>query len=406
MSLNWQDEMSDADWARSIHGLPSEESMVLYPSARSLLESKILMHEDKSFIKWLDGDEIRSESYSQLHALGKQTANFLRSKGIKFGHRVMLNPRNDLETVAKQMGLWLEGVVALPTTGEKPQTIPDSFDPFPDEDFFELISQQSTDYELRQKAKLSDDMIIFFEQNDEAIALSHNNVLSSALSNSLHLEMSEEDVIVCPISMGESFGFIAGLVTATYASAEFAPCEPEPKEMCKLAAETNAKWMLVNNSLLKILLENAREYRPLLPNGLQFLAPADGLSSEMVLNVLDNLGCQIITGYFSTECSSFATLIPADMNDSNYRSFFSDSTALPIGGGLQTTEADIHDDNGSPVQDREFGELMIRGHTVMQRYVGNESGTDEAFKNGWLHTGREGYKITIDENNVKFFLRN
>jgi acyl-CoA synthetase (AMP-forming)/AMP-acid ligase II len=134
--------------------------------------------------------------------------------------------------------------------------------------------------------------------------------------------MSEEDVIVCPISMGESFGFIAGLVTATYASAEFAPCEPEPKEMCKLAAETNAKWMLVNNSLLKILLENAREYRPLLPNGLQFLAPADGLSSEMVLNVLDNLGCQIITGYFSTECSSFATLIPADMNDSNYRSFF------------------------------------------------------------------------------------
>ena len=57
MSLNWQDEMSDAEWARSIHGLPSEESMVLYPSARSLLESKILMHEDKSFIKWLDGDE-------------------------------------------------------------------------------------------------------------------------------------------------------------------------------------------------------------------------------------------------------------------------------------------------------------------------------------------------------------
>ena len=406
MSLNWQDEMSDADWARSIHGLPSEESMVLYPSARSLLESKILMHEDKSFIKWLDGDEIRSESYFQLHALGKQTANFLRSKGIKFGHRVMLNPRNDLETVAKQMGLWLEGVVALPTTGEKPQTIPDSFDPFPDEDFFELISQQSTDYELRQKAKLSDDMIIFFEQNDEAIALSHNNVLSSALSNSLHLEMSEEDVIVCPIPMGESFGFIAGLVTATYASAVFIPCKPEPKEMCKLAAETNAKWMLVNNSLLKILLENAHEYRPLLPNSLQFLTPAYGLSSEMVLNVLDNLGRQIITGYFSTECSSFATLIPADMNDSNYRSFFSDSTALPIGGGLQTTEADIHDNNGSPVQDREFGELVIRGHTVMQRYVGNESGTDEAFKNGWLHTRREGYKITIDENNVKFFLRN
>ena len=406
MSLNWKEEISDADKARSIQGLPSEESMVLYPSARSLLESQTLFNEDKPFVKWLEGDTIYSLSYTKLHDLAKQAANYLRSKGIKFGHRVMLNPRNDLETVAKQMGLWLEGAVALPTTGEKPQTIPDSFDPFPDEDFFELISQQSTDYELLQKAKLSDDMIIFIEQNDEAIALSHNNVLSSALSNTLHLDISENDVIVCPISMGESFGFIAGLVTATYAGAVFAPCEPEPKEMCKLAAETNAKWMLVNNSLLKILLENAHEYRPLLPNGLQFLAPANGLSSEMVLNVLDNLGCQTITGFFSTECSSFATLIPADLNDGNYRSLFTDNTTLPIGGGLQTTEADIHDNNGSPVQDKEFGELVIRGHTVMQRYVGNESGTDEAFKNGWLHTGREGYKITIDENNVKFFLRN
>ena len=406
MSLNWKEEISDADKARSIQGLPSEESMVLYPSARSLLESQTLFNEDKPFVKWLEGDTIYSLSYTKLHDLAKQAANYLRSKGIKFGHRVMLNPRNDLETVAKQMGLWLEGVVALPTTGEKPQTIPDSFDPFPDEDFFELISQQSTDYELRQKAKLSDEMIIFIEQNDEAIALSHNNVLSSALSNTLHLDISENDVIVCPISMGESFGFIAGLVTATYAGAVFAPCEPEPKEMCKLAAETNAKWMLVNNSLLKILLENAHEYRPLLPNGLQFLTPEDGVSSEMVLNVLDNLGCQTITGFFSTECSSFATLIPADLNDGNYRSLFTDNTTLPIGGGLQTTEADIHDNNGSPVQDKEFGELVIRGHTVMQRYVGNESGTDEAFKNGWLHTGREGYKITIDENNVKFFLRN
>ena len=158
MSLNWKEEISDADKARSIQGLPSEESMVLYPSARSLLESQTLFNEDKPFVKWLEGDTIYSLSYTKLHDLAKQAANYLRSKGIKFGHRVMLNPRNDLETVAKQMGLWLEGAVALPTTGEKPQTIPDSFDPFPDEDFFELISQQSTDYELLQKAKLSDDM--------------------------------------------------------------------------------------------------------------------------------------------------------------------------------------------------------------------------------------------------------
>ena len=45
MSLNWKEEISDADKARSIQGLPSEESMVLYPSARSLLESQTLFND-------------------------------------------------------------------------------------------------------------------------------------------------------------------------------------------------------------------------------------------------------------------------------------------------------------------------------------------------------------------------
>ena len=153
-------------------------------------------------------------------------------------------------------------------------------------------------------------------------------------------------------------------------------------------------------------IDDADEYRPQLPDDLQFIAPADGLSSDMVLKVLNRLGCQTITGYFSTECSSFATLNPADLNDSEYRSLFADSTVLPIGGGLQTTEAYIHDAKGSPVQDRKLGELVIRGHTVMQRYVEDESGTGTAFRNGWLHTGRKGFKITLDENNVKFFLKN
>ena len=406
MSLNWQEEISDAEKARSIQGLPSEESMVLYPSARSLLESQALFNEDRPFVKWLEGDEVRSASYTELHNLGKQTANFLRTKKIMYDHRVILNSRNNLETVAKHMGLWLEGAVAIPATGENNSNIAESVDPFPDDDFIKRIKQQSTDYELRQKAKLSDDMIYFTAQNDRTIALSHNNVLSGALSNSLHLNISEEDVIVCPMPMGDSFGFIAGLVTATYAGGIFAPCESEPMEMCTLAAKTNARWMLANNSLLSKLLDDVDEYRPQLPDDLQFIAPADGLSSDMVLNVLNRLGCQTITGYFSTECSSFATLTPADLNDSEYRSLFADSTVLPIGGGLQTTEAYIHDAKGSPVQDRKLGELVIRGHTVMQRYVEDESGTGTAFRNGWLHTGRKGFKITLDENNVKFFLKN
>ena len=91
--------------------------------------------------------------------------------------------------------------------------------------------------------------------------------------------------------------------------------------------------------------------------------------------------------------------------------FFNDTATteiytLSLHDALPISEAYIHDAKGSPVQDRKLGELVIRGHTVMQRYVEDESGTGTAFRNGWLHTGRKGFKITLDENNVKFFLKN
>jgi len=404
MSLNWQDDLSDAEWARSVQGLPSEESMVLYPSARSLLESQALLHDDKPFIRWLEGDVVHSASYAELYILSKQAANYLRLKEITFGQRVIIEANNSLDTIVKYLGLWMEGAVAVPAIGEISRSIAETLDPFPEKGFFDLVTSQSPEYKLRQKAKLSDDMIIFVEQNDRTIALSHNNVLSSALSNSLHIDLSQDNVVVCPVPIGESFGFIAGLLTAAYAGTTLALCRPEPKLMVKIAAETDARWMLVNSSLLRELIDHDNEYRSLLPDGLQFISPAEGLTSEIVLQILDRLGCQIITGYHSTECSSFATLTPISLDNADYKSLFSDSTILPVGSGLQTSEADIHDDVGSPVPDKENGNLTIRGHTVMQRYVGDESGTNAIFKGGWLHTGREGYKITIDENNVKFFL--
>ncbi len=406
MSLNWQDDLSDAEWARSVQGLPSEESMVLYPSARSLLESQALLYDDKPFIRWLEGNVVHSASYAELYILSKQAANYLRFKEITFGQRVILNTRNDLKTVVKYLGLWMEGAVAVSTLGGISPTSAETADPFPSEGFLDLVTLQSPEYKLRQKAKLSDDMIIFAEQNDRIIALSHNNVLSGALSNSLHMDLSQENVVVCPVPIGESFGFIAGLLTAAYAGATLALCEPEPKQMVKIASETGARWMLVNSSLLRELIDHANEYRSLLPDGLQFISPAEGLTSEIVLQILDHLCCQIITGYYSIECSSFATLTPANLDNTDYKSLFADSTVLPIGSGLQTSEADIHDNNGSPVPDGEDGNLVIRGHTVMQRYEGDESGTDKIFKGGWLHTGREGYRIISDENKVSFFLRN
>lgn len=46
-------------------------------------------------------------------------------------------------------------------------------------------------------------------------------------------------------------------------------------------------------------------------------------------------------------------------------------------------------DNGNPAEadGQTLGELLIRGNTLMKGYLKNDAGTQEAFKDGWFHTG-------------------
>src|SRR5690606_1922653 len=46
------------------------------------------------------------------------------------------------------------------------------------------------------------------------------------------------------------------------------------------------------------------------------------------------------------------------------------------------------DDGGFvPADGQTLGELLMRGNTLMKGYLKNEAATDEAFRNGWFHTG-------------------
>lgn len=405
MHLSWQDELSDAETARSVQGLPSEESMVLYPSTRSMLESQILLHDERPIIWWLEDHSLHSASYAELHDLAKQAANYLRLKETTFGQRIRLNTRNDLETVVKYWGLWLEGAILVPEKGVSSKELYALSDPFPSSGFLDLIAQQSTEYELGQKSKLSDDAIIFTEQVNRVITLSHNNVLSSGLANSLHLNLTCDDIVICPLSIGESLGYVAGLLTTAYVGASLALCTPDPEQMIQMIRETNSRWMLTTPSLLSKLLEYIAFSNTEIPDRLQFITLVTGLSSELAQQVINQMGCKMITGFHSAECSSFATLLPVNLKDSDYQTLFDEKAAMPIGVELQTTEVNILNDKSSPVKEREKGELAIRGHTVMQRYEGNESETDMAFQGGWLHTKRVGYKITTDVNEVIFFIK-
>jgi len=82
--------------------------------------------------------------------------------------------------------------------------------------------------------------------------------------------------------------------------------------------------------------------------------------------------------YGLTECSSLATVLPAERALDR-----PDSVGFPVPG----TNAEVRGPSGDPLPPGEPGELFLRGPHIVQGYYGLPDKSREAIRDGWLRTG-------------------
>lgn len=94
-------------------------------------------------------------------------------------------------------------------------------------------------------------------------------------------------------------------------------------------------------------------------------------------------GIVILEGYGLSETASTATF----NHSAQHRRVLSVGT--PIWGvELRVVDAE---DRPLPAGAEHVGEVVLRGHNVIERYHGRPADTEDAFRNGWFHTGDLGY---------------
>jgi o-succinylbenzoate---CoA ligase len=90
----------------------------------------------------------------------------------------------------------------------------------------------------------------------------------------------------------------------------------------------------------------------------------------------------VATTYGLTEaCSQVATALPHELY----------AKMGTVGKPLMFTELKIVDEQGKPKKAGDYGEILVKGPTVMQGYYNNPEATAQALRDGWLHTGDIGY---------------
>ncbi len=135
--------------------------------------------------------------------------------------------------------------------------------------------------------------------------------------------------------------------------------------------------------------ENFAKYQDQLSQVTRIQIGSAPVTSTDAVKFVDRYGIRLVQGYGSTETAlRVAGNRFSDLNDEQYRELVK---ANAIGRELKWNNLAILKTDGSEAAADEGGEICIRGPIVTKGYLANDQANEEAFIDGWFHSGDVGY---------------
>lgn len=223
--------------------------------------------------------------------------------------------------------------------------------------------------------------------NPKRVMLSNKNLLVNIKAHTSVMMLDENDVSLitlpmffgyCNTSQFLSHLYVGGKIVISHAV--FHPA---------VFWSTVCKYGITNVTVVPSMLMNIyKAGRSALPKNqthtLRYICYGGGRSNPEVIEKLIRAFPEVgfVHTYGQTECSPRVTaLMPQDAIRK------SGSVGTPLPG----VEIAIFSPNGEKLDADLSGEICVKGDNVMLGYYKNPNLTEETIRNGWLHTGDEGY---------------
>jgi acyl-CoA synthetase (AMP-forming)/AMP-acid ligase II len=160
----------------------------------------------------------------------------------------------------------------------------------------------------------------------------------------------------------------------------------DPARVLELCEQYSVTQTVMVPTMIGMLLGHP-EFRPERLASLRMLtygaSPMPGALLEQLLGLFPDL--DVYQGYGMTECSAVLTALGPDEHRAGGARLRSAGRPLP-GVVLR-----IQDGMGRAVPQGETGEVCARGGNFMTEYWKQPEATDDAFRDGWYHSGDAGY---------------
>ena len=391
-----------------------------------LLESRAGSAPDKTFLfSEADG---RRFTYAEFNRAVDATARMLASQAIRKGDVVSLLMPNSAEYVIAYFACWKLGALAGPVNSllkeheiefvmnnseakvilvhsefrerveniraelphlESMITFDNQADATKDFAGYARHGRASSKTSRQDACVPSDDAIIIYTSGTtgkpKGCLLTHGNVIANArqISEWLHFTKNDRLLTIMPL-----FHMNAVSVTTMAALHAGGSTVVSPK------FSASKFWNIVSDhkitsfgsvaTMLSILLNN---YPDGVPEGLKTdqlrfaMCGSAPVPAEVIKTFEGTFNCPVIEGYGLSESTCRSTFNPPDERRR------AGSCGLPIGNEMKVVDDDDHE-----VTDGELGEIVLRGENILKGYFKNPEVTEQAFRNGWFHTGDIGYR--------------
>jgi acyl-CoA synthetase (AMP-forming)/AMP-acid ligase II len=206
-------------------------------------------------------------------------------------------------------------------------------------------------------------------------------------ASTVGLRIGDRYLLVNPMS--HSFGYKAGILACLLAGATMLPLPAfDVDAVVDLVARERATVLPGPPTLYQAMLHHPRRADADLSSLRLAVTGAAAVPTSLVERMRADLGfTTVVTAYGLTESTGMVTICRPDDD--------AETIATTSGRAIPGVEVRVVDDAGREVRRGEPGEIVCRGHNVMQGYFEDPEATAEAIDaDGWLHTGDIG---TMDE---------
>ena len=206
-----------------------------------------------------------------------------------------------------------------------------------------------------------------------------------AWATCLHFDEPPVNLAVAPIT--HAGGFVA-LGMGQFGGTTIMMSTPDVGEMIALIEQRRVTTLFLPPTLIYMLLAHPRAATADFSSLRYLIAAASPFAPEKIVEAVQRLGPVVCQAFGQTE-SGFPTtfMSPAEMA-SAARDPSRGHLLLSCGRPTVIVEAmEIMDEEGRILGPGETGEVVLRGPTMMDRYLDDEAATAEIQKFGWHHTG-------------------